>query len=263
MARKKKSARSKKPKRESSGRVRLFGDATNRTGLLVSPLADEMLENTSFVPDTSVQDFESFRGELLAEGGPVGTMPRPASFGDAAKQAVDAVTAKHPLVLLDKLAERLAFERSGTRLYETLLAKHDQEGSFDGGPDANALLQIREEELEHFHQLIATVERLGGDPTAVTPSADLAAVASMGVVQVITDPRVSFAESLDAILIAELVDVDGWELLLELAQAAGDEALVSFAERAREEEERHLDLVRGWIKQRSLGEDRDAAIGRS
>jgi hypothetical protein len=30
---------------------------------------------------------------------------------------------KEPIVFLDKLGERAAFERSGTRLYETLIAK--------------------------------------------------------------------------------------------------------------------------------------------
>jgi hypothetical protein len=238
---------------KSAQRVRVLGDLTNRTGLLLSPLADEMRENASFNPIGSVDEFEAFRGALLAEGGPIGTMPRPATLGDAARQAVDAVTAKHPIVLLDQLAARLAFERSGTRLYETLLAKHDQQGSFDGGPDASQLMQHRDEELEHFHGLVRIVERLGGDPTAVTPSADLAAVASQGVVLVATDPRVGFAESLDAILIAELVDVDGWDLLVDLAEQADDDDLLSFAERARDEEARHLELARSWVKARTFG----------
>jgi hypothetical protein len=39
------------------------------------------------------------------------------------------------VLLVDKLGERLAFERSGTRLYETLLSKFDSYGPFEGGPE--------------------------------------------------------------------------------------------------------------------------------
>ncbi|RIL06126.1 MAG: ferritin [Proteobacteria bacterium] len=238
---------------ESAQRVRVMGDLTNRTGIESSPLADAMREGArAFTPNGGEADFKAFRGSLLREPQPVGTIPRPPSLGGAAKQAMGALTGQKPLVLLDKLGERLAFERTGTRLYETLIAKHEQEGSFDGGPSAAELRQIRDEELEHFHTLVRFVEQLGGDPTAVTPSADLAAVASMGVVQVVADPRVSFGESLDAILIAELVDHDCWKNLRALAEQAGNEQLHQFTQRAEDEEDRHLANVRRWVQARTL-----------
>lgn len=238
---------------ESAQRVRVLGDLTNRTGLDSSPHADAMREGaTAFTPMGGEADYRAFRGMLLRQPQPIGTIPRPPSLGDAAKQAIGALTGRRPLVLLDKLAERLAFERTGTRLYETLLAKHEQEGSFDGGPTRDDLRQIRDEELEHFHTLVRFVVRFGGDPTAVTPSADLAAVASMGIVQVLGDPRVSFGESLEAILIAELVDHDCWRNLRALAQDAGDEELLQFAQRAEDEEDRHLASVRRWVQARTL-----------
>jgi rubrerythrin len=232
--------------------VRMLSELTNRTGILASSLADEMRENVAFTPLGSLEEYRVFRGRLLREGGPVGTLPRPGSFGDAAKQAVEAIQGQRPLVLLDKLGERLAFERTGTRLYEALLAKHDQDGSFADGPSADQLRTIRDEELEHFQTLVLMVERMGGDPTAVTPSADIAAVASMGVLQVATDPRIAFRESLDAILIAELVDVEGWKTLVALAHEADDPELLSFATRAEEQEAHHLARVRAWMRARTL-----------
>ena len=97
----------------------------------------------------------------------------------------------------------------------------------------------------------------GGDPTAVTPSADLAATASMGIVQVVTDPRTSFGESLEAMRIAELVDHDGWKNLVELAEEAGQDELCRFAERAEDEEDRHLANVRRWVKARAADGERE------
>jgi hypothetical protein len=47
--------------------------------------------------------------------------------------------------------------------------------------------------------LKSIIERHGGDPTAVTPSMDLQATASRGVMQVIVDPRTTLLQSLEAI----------------------------------------------------------------
>jgi rubrerythrin len=244
-------------KDEESKRVRMMGDLTNRTGLLSHADADAMREaSRAFTPVGTVDEHRDFRAGLLREGGPVGTIPRPPNFSGAAKQAVAAVTGAQPLVLLDKLAERLAFERSGTRLYETLLLKFKQEGGFEGGPNVEELETIRRDELEHFRTLAEFIEELGGDPTAVTPSADVAAVASMGIVQLVCDPRVSFGESLEAILIAELVDHECWKALRELARESGNERLEQFAERAEAAEDMHLSWVRSWVQARTLGEPR-------
>lgn len=37
---------------------------------------------------------------------------------------------------------------------------------------------------------------MGGDPTAQTPCADVSAVAAMGLIQVLTDPRTTLAQGL-------------------------------------------------------------------
>jgi len=64
---------------------------------------------------------------------------------------------------------------------------------------------------------------------------------------VVCDPRTQIAESLQAVLAAELVDSEGWELLLQLARALGqDEIAASFAQ-AADEERMHLVRVRAWV----------------
>ncbi len=143
--------------------------------------------------------------------------------------------------------ERLAFERSGTRLYEAILVKFDSEGSWDGGPTGSELRDFYNEERAHFLMLKETIESLGGDPSTITPSADVSGVASEGVVKVVTDPRTSLTESLEALLVAELTDHDGWEMLIHLADGIGEDKLASKFRGALAEEDTHLAKVREWL----------------
>jgi len=88
---------------------------------------------------------------------------------------------------------------------------------------------------------------LGGDPTAQTPCADATATASMGIMQVVTDPRTTLAQSLNAMLIAELADNAGWELLIALAQEAGKTEIAELFEDAMAEEQEHLVTIKSWL----------------
>ena len=92
---------------------------------------------------------------------------------------------------------------------------------------------------------VARVER--GDPTAQTPCANVTGVASMGIMQVVTDPRTTFAQSLNAVLIAELADNAGRELLISLAEQAGETDIAQKFQRAMAEEEEHLVTVKAWL----------------
>jgi hypothetical protein len=91
------------------------------------------------------------------------------------------------------------------------------------------------------------MEQLGGDPTAQTPCADVIATASMGLMQVVTDPRTTMAQSLNAILTAELTDNAGWELLAQLAEEAGEEELTGKFLGALSQEQEHLRVIKAWL----------------
>ena len=91
------------------------------------------------------------------------------------------------------------------------------------------------------------VERLGADPTEMTPSADLHATMSKGLLEVVVDPRTSLAQCLEAALLAELADNDCWEALKELALQAGEEDLVEVFSAALVDENTHLSRVRDWV----------------
>ena len=219
----------------------------NRTGIQTSPdPAEELLEGTASATPSSEGGPEviaEYRGEYIAEGYPLGSLPTmPAdSEADADEELVGMA------VLLDKLSERIAFERTGTRLYEALLNKCEALGATDGGPTVEDIKEIGSQELEHFLMLNRVVTELGGDPTVQSPCADVAGVASMGIMQVLTDPRSSMAQCLQAILVAELTDNDGWQLLIKLADNLGLSDMKSEFETAMEHEELHLLNVRAWL----------------
>ncbi len=157
--------------------------------------------------------------------------------------------------MLDKLGERLAFERQGTRLYEAFLQKCQSLNLDDAsGPSVEELRHICEEELEHFHLLQNAITALGGDATVQTPSADVAGVLSHGVMQVVSDPRTTIPQTLQAMLTAELVDNDGWQMLQDLAAELGQDDLEEQCRRAYEEEQEHLEKVRDWLTSMTMDE---------
>jgi hypothetical protein len=155
-------------------------------------------------------------------------------------------------LLLDKMSARLVFESQGARLYQILLQKHAAAGA--DFPRYSELERHAFQEQNHFVLLQNMIFELGGDPTAITPAADVTSVISSGVLKVIADPRTTMAQSLEALLTAELVDNDSWELLITIAREQNRGALLSPLEQALNEEREHLANVRGWIQQESKRE---------
>jgi hypothetical protein len=229
----------------------------NRTGIATSPIdVKEMLEGAR-AGSPGTPDGQAFAEEHLSwarEASPVGTMPPPASLRGAVKATADLVQGKKTNVLLDLLGERLAFERTGTRLYEGLLVKLAAADEHPGGPTRVELERIRDEELKHFALLKQAIEALGADPTVVTPSADIVGVAGQGWVQALGDPRITLTEGLKVILQAELVDNESWASLVDLASALGRDQLAEQCRAALSQEEEHLALVRGWVKAALAGQ---------
>lgn len=221
----------------------------NRTGIQTAPeLAEELIEGANNAPPSSeggIEDIAEYRGEYIAEGFPIGSMPTLPVSEEAEADEEEVGMA----VLLDKLSERLAFERMGTRLYEALLNKIEILGETTPGPTIEQIEEIGREEMEHFLMLNRTITDIGGDPTVQSPCADVAGVASMGILQVVTDPRTSMAQCLQALLTAELTDNAGWELLIKLADSLGQDEMRAEFETALANEEEHLLNVRTWVSE--------------
>jgi hypothetical protein len=223
----------------------------NRTGIATSPVATErMIEGTSEFPPAAPGDegaISEVRGLFAREAGTLGSVPPPLTVKGVVKTAVQGLKGARPTQFMDKLGERLAFERTGVRLYEALISKFLSDGGFMGGPELAKLEENMREEHEHFRLLTDVITRIGGDPTVMTPSADLHATMSKGILEVMVDARTSFVQCLEALLVAELADNESWETLIELARETGERPVVSAFERALAEEADHLEDVRAWI----------------
>jgi rubrerythrin len=222
----------------------------NRTGIESSRLDEEvMLEGARAASPNpgDGREIHDARVEVAREAEPVGTMPPSSSLRAARKAAKGAARVKRAAPLVDKLGERIAFERTGVRLYEALLSKLEAGGGFEGGPARADLERLRDQELSHFQLVFRAVRSLGGDPTAETPSADIVGVAASGMLSAIDDPRTTLAQSLQIMLVAELTDSDAWGILVELAKRFAERELAKQFEAARLVEAEHLDLLRTWV----------------
>jgi CRISPR-associated Cas5-like protein len=232
----------------------------NRTGIGTSPIdSKDIIKSAAEACPGTPSDGERFawvRKEYQKDAAPVGTVPIPSTLKGAFKAAVDLVRGRGFTLLIDKLGERLAFERTGVRIDDALLVKLEGAAPWHGGPTRGELARLREEELQHFHLLARMMEELGADPTAETPGADLGGVASSGLIQVVSDPRTTLAQGLSALLVMELADNDGWQTLIDVARAVEKDALVPRLQKAQQEEAIHLGLVRHWLSAEVVSEAR-------
>jgi hypothetical protein len=202
---------------------------------------EKMLENIQLTRPKrgDERDLAKIRMQYAKEADPVGTLPEPQQSGMTA-------------VLMDKLGERLAFERSGTRLYDALLVKCQADKA--AGIPLKDVQHIRDEEALHFALVGAAIQSLGGDPTAQTPGGDVAGVEGAGLMQVLTDPKTTVAQALHAILVAEMTDNAAWDELIELTSQIGNDDLVARFSKARDSEMEHLEKVQAWYKAATLAQ---------
>jgi hypothetical protein len=224
---------------------------SNRTGTATAPerLQEMLTGMAEFLPAVASdgQNIAQLRVVYAQEVGPSGSVPPPSGIVSTVQTAVKSITGGQPTVFLDKLGARMGFERAGVRLYEALVSKHQAFGGFTGGPSQEDLIDILREEYAHFMMLKGVIEQVGGDPTAVTPSADLEAVLSQGPAMALTDPHITLLQSLEATLVIELTDNECWLALSQLATIAGEEQLAQQFRSAYQTEQEHLEKVRCWV----------------
>ncbi len=224
----------------------------NRTGAHMSRFqvgemkdAVEEFEPTSSGDETQIAQL---RSEYFADASRIGSVPIPGTLSGMVQTGIEKLTGDNPEVLIDKLGERLAFERTGTRLYEALIAKLEVGSDEPVSVPLDEVRRFHDEEVRHFRMVASALESLGADPTAQTPCADVTGVASGGLLQVLTDPRTDVTQCLNAILIAELTDNAGWELLISLSEKMGKDSMAQDFRIALDEENIHLQSVRQWLE---------------
>lgn len=234
----------------------------NRTGTDMAPLlTKEMIRGVGLykIGPINYDAMAAIRSSYIRQGKTVGSVPVPGTFKGVLTSGKEKLTGHNPEVLINKLGERLAFERTGVRMYDALITKceNDESGEGQNIVSVSLLKQFREEEMEHFLMVRDTLEAIGADPTAQTPDADAAGVAGLGILKVLTEPRTSISQCLNAILTAEMTDNGAWELLVELCQDMGLTDVASEFSRALEQEEKHLLQVKTWLRDLTLEQGRN------
>jgi rubrerythrin len=231
---------------------------TNLTGTATAPRLSEEMKNgadaLTIPPEGSSEAIAEERTRLTQASDPVGSVPFPTTITGAVNVGTQTVRGNSAQMLIDKLGERLAFERSGVRLYEALISKLKAEPSIEPPFSLDTLERFRDEELGHFLLVEKAIVEIGGDPTVMTPCADVMGVANLGLLKVVTDPMIKFPQALQAVLTAELTDNAAWELLIPLAEHAGLVSLTEQFEDALEAEQEHLITVRQWLENFVLGD---------
>ena len=231
----------------------------NRTGLDMAPMSKgplvEFAQENAGRAAPATHGLEAIRRDYTLEADRVGSVPLPLSVKGMASTMMDKITGNNPEVLIDKMGERLAYERTGVRLYEAFLLKLEAaaaEGVEEPHVDIAEVRRIHDDERSHALLLAQCLLELGADPTAMTPCADVAGVAAQGHVQVLGDPRTTVAQALNSMLMIELGDNASWQLLAELAGEAGHTTMAERFSSALATEERHLATVQAWMRETML-----------
>jgi bacterioferritin (cytochrome b1) len=161
--------------------------------------------------------------------------------------------AKHsPDKLVDLLGERLTFERASVELYDAIVFAIETCNDARVQRTLPAMRDYRDQEHAHAEWLAAQIRALGGETEEPTERARIAAIESSGIEQIVLDGDDDPAHLFHALLVAELADKAGWDLLVLLAHDAGDRDAKRAFKRFLREEEEHLLFVRRAVEHFAL-----------
>jgi len=103
------------------------------------------------------------------------------------------------------------------------------------------------DEAQHCELLARYLDTLGV-ATRETPSARLARLEGEAYLKLIGEAQTP-AQVLNILLTVELMDENGWEMIINLGRDMGDEDMVRTLNEALQEEKEHLRGVRGMLAQ--------------
>jgi rubrerythrin len=157
---------------------------------------------------------------------------------------MDKLARNNPEKLIDLLSERLFFEREAVKLYDALMAKLVRSNDPEIHRTLWTLRAHRNEEKAHEEWLEAQILALGGDVMAVTDLVALARTEAVGIEAIVLDGDNEPVHLFHALLAAELADNAGWDLLVALADEAGDRDAKKQLKMRLHEEDDHVAFAR-------------------
>ncbi|AFE07062.1 hypothetical protein COCOR_06690 [Corallococcus coralloides DSM 2259] len=205
---------------------------------------EEPLRDSALPPSGSAVRF--LRVHLMRIAGHLGELHLP-DFQEVVGHALQAVEGPAPLLFVAQLRERLAFERTSSRLYAGLLVKTHALGSYPGGPTPERLVELHNQELDHLNLIRECIYRLGVDAPQLTAHGDSADPRPHGLLRAVDDPCATLPDALRAVLISEILNNAGWAMLVDLAQELGPPDLAGAFREVLREETLHLEEVTTWV----------------
>ncbi|TVP57781.1 MAG: ferritin-like domain-containing protein [Halomonadaceae bacterium] len=224
-----------------------------QSGMQVLPLVMPVVVQGSplaALGPTPYDRLENIHYQPVTQDVAAGPAPLTDAFTGILTAGEEKVQSHNCALLLNKLCQRLAFERAGVRLYEALILKCEAAREKGAHPvlSIQKLRQFRDEELAHFLLLKRAMVSLGADPSTLPGEADTGAQASLGVQRVLNEPRSSVLQCLEAILTTELTDNAAWCLLKELCLNMGLKDLADEFTDALAQEEVHAAIIAEWVR---------------
>lgn len=151
-------------------------------------------------------------------------------------------------MLLEKLGEKLGYERAFLRLYESFVHKkslYAKRYLHAKSYEQKIFENFAAMKAAHCEILQTALIGLGGNPDHIVPSEDLAAIARLGIVTVFIHPHAKLKNLFHAVRIVELTGKSTTLFLIRLAYAAGAEDLANHMEILLEECEEILRIFPG------------------
>lgn len=153
--------------------------------------------------------------------------------------------------LVDKLAERLAYEQLGACYWAVLVSKANALGPLGGRPYVEELEEVLDEAHALMDALRASLADLGGERAVVRSPGATATLEATRILALIADPRRSVLDSLEVVLVAKLADRAGWQALVELASSLGRADIAARCQEAWTREDQHVGRLRAWLAGRA------------
>lgn len=150
---------------------------------------------------------------------------------------------------IDKLAQRWIVERAAVTLYGVAIARLHVNALLGGLiPELERFKQEEQLHADMIEQLLGELGRSDVHGEHATPAVNLAASTMAAILESVRAPTATARSILGGMLMAERLDVGGWELLIELAKEAelDEDYLRSFRAAGREEHE-HEYVIRTHV----------------
>jgi rubrerythrin len=151
--------------------------------------------------------------------------------------------------LLDFLSEFLTVEKGGIELYSTAFSRSTD-------PEIKEMYKnFLSQTKNHARLLTDTIERLGGDPSYMSPGAIGQKAMAKTMLSQEFPPELRELKDAENLLIAETKDHMDWEFLKKIASSVQDEAknlLYEMVGQIESEEEEHLSFAKKAVEKLSL-----------